>query len=82
MDYITTEFALDGGADGLDFYRAIIEKWRDALTKGGMLFFEVGIGQADEVLRMMRASGFGDVQIIKDLNGIPRVVFGTLCDEI
>ena len=74
--------ALDGGADGLDFYRAIIEKWRDALTKGGMLFFEVGIGQADEVLRMMRASGFGDVQIVKDLNGIPRVVFGTLCDEI
>ena len=74
--------ALDGGADGLDFYRVIIEKWRDALTKDGMLFFEVGIGQADEVLRMMRASGFGDVQIIKDLNGIPRVVFGTLCDEI
>lgn len=74
--------ALDGGADGLDFYRAIIEKWRDALTKGGMLLFEVGIGQADEVLRMMRANGFGDVQIVKDLNGIPRVVFGTLCDEI
>ena len=74
--------ALDGGADGLDFYRAIIEKWRGALTKGGMLFFEVGIGQADEVLRMMRANGFGDVQIVKDLNGIPRVVFGTLCDEI
>ena len=74
--------ALDGGADGLDFYRAIIEKWRDALTKDGMLFFEVGIGQADEVLRMMRSSGFGDVQIVKDLNGIPRVVFGTLCDEI
>ncbi len=74
--------ALDGGADGLDFYRAIIEKWRDALAKDGMLFFEVGIGQADEVLRMMRSSGFGDVQIVKDLNGIPRVVFGTLCDEI
>ena len=74
--------ALDGGTDGLDFYRAIIEKWRDALAKDGMLFFEVGIGQADEVLRMMRSSGFGDVQIVKDLNGIPRVVFGTLCDEI
>ena len=74
--------ALDGGTDGLDFYRAIIEKWRDALAKDGMLFFEVGIGQADEVLRMMRANGFGDVQIVKDLNGIPRVVFGTLCDEI
>lgn len=74
--------ALDGGEDGLDFYRAITEKWRDALAKNGMLFFEVGIGQADEVLRMMRSQGFGDVQIVKDLNGIPRVVFGTLCDEI
>ena len=38
--------------------------------------------RAIETLRMMRASGFGDVQIVKDLNGIPRVVFGTLCDEI
>ncbi|MDO4812177.1 MAG: peptide chain release factor N(5)-glutamine methyltransferase [Eubacteriales bacterium] len=74
--------ALDGGADGLDFYRSIVEKWRDALTKNGMLAFEVGIGQADEVLRIMRANGFGDVQILKDLNGIPRVVFGTLCDEV
>ena len=74
--------ALDGGADGLDFYRSIVEKWRDALTKNGMLAFEVGIGQADEVLRIMRANGFGDVQILKDLNGIPRVVFGTLCDDV
>ena len=37
----------------------------------GMLFFEVGIGQADEVLRIMRANGFGDIQIVKDLHGIP-----------
>lgn len=42
--------ALDGGADGLDFYRVICEKWRDALCENGMLFFEVGIGQADQVL--------------------------------
>ena len=74
--------ALDGGADGLDFYRAIVEKWRDALTENGMLAFEVGIGQADEVLRIMRHGGFGDVQILRDLNGIPRVVSGTLCDEV
>lgn len=74
--------ALDGGEDGLDFYRAICEKWRDALTARGMLFFEVGIGQADSVLRIMRGQGFGDVQIVKDLNGIPRVVYGTLWDHV
>ncbi|MCI7733723.1 MAG: peptide chain release factor N(5)-glutamine methyltransferase [Dysosmobacter sp.] len=74
--------ALDGGEDGLDFYRAISEKWRDALTPGGRLYFEVGIGQADSVLRIMRAQGFGDIQVVKDLHGIPRVVFGTLCTEI
>ena len=74
--------ALDGGADGLDFYRVICEKWRDALSEDGMLFFEVGIGQADQVLRIMRSGGFGDIQIVKDLNDIPRVVYGTRCDHV
>ncbi len=74
--------ALDGGEDGLDFYRAISEKWRTALAPGGRLYFEVGVGQADSVLRIMRGQGFGDIQIVKDLHDIPRVVFGTLCTEI
>ena len=76
------QLALDGGEDGLDFYRAISEKWRDALTPGGRLYFEVGIGQADSVLRIMRAQGFGDIRGVKALHRIPRVVFGTLCTEI
>lgn len=74
--------AIDGGKDGLDFYRAIIEKWRGALRPYGKLMFEVGVGQADTVLRMMRANGFGDIQILEDTNGIPRVVYGTIWDEI
>ena len=74
--------ALDGGEDGLDFYRAISEKWKVALAPGGRLYFEVGIGQADAVLRIMRAQGFGDIQVVKDHNDIPRVVFGTLCGEV
>lgn len=74
--------ALDGGEDGLDFYRIICEKWRDALLLGGLLAFEVGIGQADEVLRIMRASGFGEIEIIRDLHMIPRVVYGRRFDEI
>ena len=74
--------ALDGGEDGLDFYRSIAEKWRSALLPGGRLYFEVGAGQADSVLRLMRAQGFGDMQVVKDLHDIPRVVFRTLCTEI
>ena len=74
--------ALDGGEDGLNFYQTISGKWKDALAPGGRLYFEVGIGQADSVLRIMRAQGFGDIQIVKDLHDIPRVVFGTLCTEI
>lgn len=74
--------ALDGGEDGLDFYRAVADKWREALKLGGRLYFEVGAGQSDDVLRIMRDNGFGDIQIVKDLNDIPRVVFGTLCDGV
>ena len=74
--------ALDGGDDGLDFYRSISEKWKACLAPGGRLYFEVGIGQADSVLRIMRTQGFGDIQVVKDLHDIPRVVFGTLCTEI
>ena len=74
--------ALDGGEDGLDFYRTISEKWREALVPGGRLYFEVGIGQADAVLRIMRSQGFGDIQVVKDHHDIPRVVYGTLCTEI
>ena len=74
--------ALDGGADGMDFYRAITEQWKEALAPGGRLYFEVGIGQADPVLRLMRSQGFGDLQIIKDHHKIPRVVLGALCQEI
>ena len=78
-EYVLT---FDGGEDGYDFYTAIITYWREALVTGGRLYFEVGIGQADSVLRIMRAQGFGDIQVVKDHHDIPRVVFGTLCTEI
>lgn len=74
--------ALCGGEDGYDFYTAIIRHWKDALLIGGRLYFEAGIGQADTVLRMMRAEGFGDLEIIPDLHGIPRVVYGTRLNSI
>ena len=74
--------ALDGGEDGLDFYRNLAGEWKNALSVGGKIFLEVGIGQADDVLRLLRAQGFGDLEITKDLNGIPRVVHGTLWGEL
>lgn len=74
--------ALDGGEDGYDFYASIARRWRTALAVGGRLCFEVGMGQADTVLRLMRAQGFGDINVVPDDRGIPRVVYGTLLDEI
>ncbi|MBR2481437.1 MAG: peptide chain release factor N(5)-glutamine methyltransferase, partial [Oscillospiraceae bacterium] len=74
--------ALDGGDDGLDFYRSISEKWRSVLAKNGRLYFEVGIGQADDVMRIMRNAGFGDIEIVKDTLGINRVVYGTVREDI
>lgn len=68
--------ALDGGADGLEFYRSICARWRDSLRVHGRLLFEVGFGQAGAVAELMRASGFGGIERIPDLSGIPRVVAG------
>lgn len=76
------QMALDGGEDGLDFYRSITQKWKDALVPGGKLLFELGIGQADDVMRLMRSEGFGDLELFEDTQGISRVISGTLYTEI
>ena len=70
--------ALDGGDDGLDFYRAITANWGSALRLGGSLLFEVGIGQAMDVGALLERSGFEDIQSTQDTQGIPRVVEGVL----
>lgn len=74
--------ALDGGTDGLDFYRSVCRRWRDVLHTGSRLAFEVGIGQADDVLRLMRGEGFGELEILPDPAGIPRVVTGLRYQEV
>ncbi len=67
--------ALDGGCDGLDFYRRIA---RDAsITEEGILAFEVGIGQAQAVRQIM-SGRFTDIEIQRDIAGIERVVTGKL----
>ena len=71
--------ALDGGLDGLDFYRKIIPAAPDHLNPGGWLMVEVGIGQAKEVLAMFGKTGrFGELFTAKDPGGIERVVGGRL----
>lgn len=67
--------ALDGGADGLDFYRRIVDIAPRLLCEYGELYFEIGYDQADEVSHMM-SSAFTDISVIKDLGGNDRVVFG------
>ena len=69
------ETALLGGGDGLKFYRAITENYKDSLKEKGMLCFEVGIGQADPVKEILNAAGFTDIGTKKDLNGIERAVY-------
>lgn len=69
--------ALDGGEDGLDFYREITEKSRAHLTGGGMLFFEIGCSQGAAVHECMRQNGFVETVIVKDYSGLDRVVYGT-----
>jgi release factor glutamine methyltransferase len=64
--------ALEGGADGLDFYRRIAHDVEPYLTEGGALFVEIGIGQAAAVSELF--AGFPDVRVTRDLNGIERVV--------
>jgi len=67
--------ALDGGQDGLDFYRQIIQTWRCALTPDGMMAFEVGIDQAQSVAELLQTV-FEQIYIVPDLNEVPRVVLG------
>jgi len=69
--------ALDGGKDGLVFYRAIAAKIKRLLKPGGAVFVEVGAGQADFVRKMFEAQGF-ETRIYKDLSGIKRVVGGSM----
>lgn len=69
--------ALDGGADGLDFYKKIIDEAPKRLTRNGKIYFEVGINQALDVKKLLQKN-FKDIRIVKDYNKIDRVVCATL----
>ncbi len=66
--------ALDGDADGLKFYREIIENANKFLTEKGLIFFEIGCEQGADVSKLLAENGFQNIRVIKDLAGLDRVV--------
>ena len=68
--------ALDGGDDGLYFYKRIIPEAADYLRTGGMLFLEIGYDQAEQVGALMKDAGYYEVRTIKDYGGNDRIVCG------
>ena len=68
--------ALDGGADGLAFYRRIAAEAGDYLLNGGRLFLEIGAGQAESVTGLLEEAGFTGCGLARDLEGRDRVVWG------
>ena len=67
-------WALDGGEDGLDFYRAILKNWHGVIRQGGELMFEVGEEQAERVKDLMRMAGLREARSFPDTQNIQRVV--------
>lgn len=70
--------ALDGGIDGLDFYKRISEEAKDYLYKDGLLIYEIGYNQADVVEEILLKNNFKDIKILKDYQGFDRVIMGNL----
>ena len=73
--------ALDGMEDGLFFYREIVSASNKYLNPEGWLMFEIGYDQGEAVSEMMKSTGFVQVEVIKDLAGLDRVVVGKLAQE-
>ncbi len=69
------ENALDGGADGLDFYRDIIAEAKSHINKNGLLMFEIGFDQGDAVRTLLAKNGFTETFLLKDFSGLDRIVY-------
>ena len=68
--------ALDGGEDGLIFYRSVLEHWKSVLKDEGIVIFEVGEGQAESVRALLTENGFYNLGCALDTLGVERVVYG------
>lgn len=72
------KIALDGGEDGLAFYKKIVSSSPSYLKKDGKLMLEIGYDQAEEVIQLMTVFGFKDIKVIKDLDENDRVIIGQI----
>lgn len=70
--------ALYGGEDGLDFYRRIVLNSREVLLKRGLIAFEIGEDQKDDVEGILQSNGFDEIEVVKDLSGKNRVICAKL----
>ena len=68
--------ALSGGEDGLDFYKKICKFWIPKLKRGGVMAFEIGVGQFKDVKKIMEMHGIEKIKSAKDINEITRVLIG------
>lgn len=68
--------ALDGGRDGLDYYRQLVPGFKKYLRPQGLLIFEIGHDQGQAVKNLMLDGGLEDINILQDLQGLDRVVYG------
>ena len=73
--------ALDGGEDGLDFYRKIVADTHRHLVPGGLLAFEIGYDQGQALTALLKKAGYRNIEILKDLAGLDRVALGWRADE-
>lgn len=69
--------ALDGGEDGLVFYRAILENWLPLLKVGGILAVEIGYDQRESVSDLFKSAGMAQICAVRDINGNDRTIIGT-----
>ncbi|MBE6081827.1 peptide chain release factor N(5)-glutamine methyltransferase [Acidilutibacter cellobiosedens] len=71
-------WALDGGEDGLNYYRRIIPQSKEYLKNRGILVFEMGFDQGRKIKELMEKGNFRNINILKDLQGLDRVITGEL----
>jgi release factor glutamine methyltransferase len=73
--------ALDGGEDGLKFYKEIINKSKKHLSQEGVLALEIGYNQAEEVTKILQENNFKNIRVIKDYGNNDRVVIANAINE-
>ena len=70
------KIALNGGKDGLEYYRKICLNWYSKIKKRGIIAFEIGFEQSDFVKSILEENGFENIKLFNDINNIPRVIIG------